>query len=207
MPIYCSRCREATASAQARFCANCGASLHRPLDQKPGRIDATQRFAYVLLGFAGLIFSLVLILGVVTSPPRPLVSEHPETTVSPSPIPTNVPVVSSAQKKTKGKRPSAQSLQARPSQEQTDLLARQDQHSLRTDQHKYSASDKSYITGPRGGCYYINGNGNKTYVDRSLCGEVVSYSNRDGYIRGPRGGCYYINGNGNKTYVSRSLCN
>jgi TolA-binding protein len=26
-----------------------------------------------------------------------------------------------------------------------------------------------YIRGPRGGCYYINGNGNKTYVDRSLC--------------------------------------
>lgn len=26
-----------------------------------------------------------------------------------------------------------------------------------------------YIRGPRGGCYYINSNGNKTYVDRSLC--------------------------------------
>ena len=26
-----------------------------------------------------------------------------------------------------------------------------------------------YIRGPRGGCYYINGNGTKTYVDRSLC--------------------------------------
>lgn len=24
-------------------------------------------------------------------------------------------------------------------------------------------------TGPRGGCYYINSNGNKTYVDRSKC--------------------------------------
>lgn len=27
-----------------------------------------------------------------------------------------------------------------------------------------------YIRGPRGGCYYINRNGNKTYVDRSMCG-------------------------------------
>lgn len=26
-----------------------------------------------------------------------------------------------------------------------------------------------YITGPRGGCYYINSHGNKTYVDRSRC--------------------------------------
>ncbi len=30
--------------------------------------------------------------------------------------------------------------------------------------------DREYIRGPRGGCYYINSNGNKTYVkDKSLC--------------------------------------
>jgi hypothetical protein len=28
---------------------------------------------------------------------------------------------------------------------------------------------RHYITGPRGGCYYINRNGNKTYVDHSFC--------------------------------------
>ncbi|MEZ4841310.1 MAG: hypothetical protein R2821_07325 [Flavobacteriaceae bacterium] len=28
---------------------------------------------------------------------------------------------------------------------------------------------RTYYRGPRGGCYYINSNGNKTYVDRSLC--------------------------------------
>ncbi|OJV54167.1 MAG: hypothetical protein BGO31_12490 [Bacteroidetes bacterium 43-16] len=31
------------------------------------------------------------------------------------------------------------------------------------------SKSSQYIRGPRGGCYYINGNGNKTYVDRSLC--------------------------------------
>jgi hypothetical protein len=31
------------------------------------------------------------------------------------------------------------------------------------------SSDRTYIRGPRGGCYYLNSNGNKTYVDRSLC--------------------------------------
>jgi hypothetical protein len=31
------------------------------------------------------------------------------------------------------------------------------------------ASSRTYIRGARGGCYYINSNGNKTYVDRSLC--------------------------------------
>ena len=30
-------------------------------------------------------------------------------------------------------------------------------------------STRTYIRGPRGGCYYINSSGNKTYVDRSLC--------------------------------------
>lgn len=28
---------------------------------------------------------------------------------------------------------------------------------------------KQLYTGPRGGCYYINSNDNKTYVDRSEC--------------------------------------
>jgi hypothetical protein len=32
-----------------------------------------------------------------------------------------------------------------------------------------SGRSRVYYTGPRGGCYYINSNGNKTYVDRSLC--------------------------------------
>ncbi len=28
---------------------------------------------------------------------------------------------------------------------------------------------RTYHRGPRGGCYYINSNGNKTYVARSMC--------------------------------------
>jgi hypothetical protein len=35
-------------------------------------------------------------------------------------------------------------------------------------------TDHTYITGPRGGCYYINRNGNKTYVDRALCKPLVN---------------------------------
>jgi hypothetical protein len=31
------------------------------------------------------------------------------------------------------------------------------------------AQERRYIRGPRGGCYYINRNGNRTYVDRRLC--------------------------------------
>jgi uncharacterized protein YgiM (DUF1202 family) len=32
-----------------------------------------------------------------------------------------------------------------------------------------TGADRTYITGPRGGCYYIGGTGRKVYVDRSLC--------------------------------------
>jgi hypothetical protein len=31
------------------------------------------------------------------------------------------------------------------------------------------SNNRQYIRGPRGGCYYINSNGNKTYVDHSFC--------------------------------------
>lgn len=50
-------------------------------------------------------------------------------------------------------------------------------------------------TGPRGGHYYINGNGNKTYV------TPQSTINNNNIQTGPRGGQYYINRNGNKTYI------
>jgi hypothetical protein len=38
-----------------------------------------------------------------------------------------------------------------------------------TPPRRASPSYRTYIRGPRGGCYYINSNGNKTYVDRGMC--------------------------------------
>ena len=32
-----------------------------------------------------------------------------------------------------------------------------------------SGVQRNLIKGPEGGCYYVNSNGNKTYVDRSEC--------------------------------------
>ncbi|WP_312149360.1 hypothetical protein [Empedobacter sp.] len=40
---------------------------------------------------------------------------------------------------------------------------------VKTTKKASTSSNKKYTKGPRGGCYYINGNGNKTYVERSLC--------------------------------------
>lgn len=39
----------------------------------------------------------------------------------------------------------------------------------KSSKNQKNSSARSYIRGPRGGCYYINGNGGKTYVDRSMC--------------------------------------
>lgn len=79
-----------------------------------------------------------------------------------------------------------------------------------------SSSDwRTYYTWPRGGCYYINSNGNKTYVSHAYCwtssteSSSNSYSNYSSYEWGhtwhtwPRGWTYYINSHGNKTYKRR----
>ncbi len=86
-------------------------------------------------------------------------------------------------------------------------------------------------TGPRGGSYYMNSNGNKTYVSKSSSSankpaspsrSVTSaafrkpvstadhFSDRSLGVdsrtlhTGARGGTYFINGNGNRSYVSTS---
>jgi len=35
--------------------------------------------------------------------------------------------------------------------------------------HVEPTTERGYIRGPRGGCYYISGSGRKVYVDRGLC--------------------------------------
>lgn len=86
-------------------------------------------------------------------------------------------------------------------------------------------SDREYLQGSRGGCYYLTKGGNKKYVARSLCAEDSSTSDEpetttttpatpkksssDGrtYLKGSRGGCYYLTKSGRKKYVDRSKCN
>ena len=58
-------------------------------------------------------------------------------------------------------------------------------------------SNHELYTGPRGGQYYINGNGNRTYI------TPQSTINAYPMQTGPRGGQYYINGNGNKSYIKK----
>ena len=58
----------------------------------------------------------------------------------------------------------------------------------------------AYYSGPRGGRYYINANGKKTYSVKS---ELVGSILENKIYTGSRGGRYYINCNGNKTYIPR----
>lgn len=103
---------------------------------------------------------------------------------------------------------------SKPSKNPSPVYVPDQQKEISEDGEDTPSGSREYITGPRGGCYYINGNGNKTYVARSMCGGAttnyqrkVSLSSSGGYIRGPRGGCYYITGGGRKQYVDRNLCN
>lgn len=96
---------------------------------------------------------------------------------------------------------------------------------LKTKQEE-SRVNRKYEVGAKGGCYYINSSGNKSYVDKKFCAGVSSPVVKkdemiesklagapskpasDGriYIKGPRGGCYYMNGD-QKVYVKdKSLC-
>ena len=80
----------------------------------------------------------------------------------------------------------------------------------------YGSDGRTYYTGPRGGCYYINSNGNKTYVDHSYCStdssnsssssnysSSSSYSSDHVWHTWPRWGTYYINSKGNKVYKKK----
>lgn len=74
-----------------------------------------------------------------------------------------------------------------------------------------SSQNRTIHTGPRGGKYYINENGNKVYIkdqDRSskpspeiFPAPNTTISNPNVIHTGPRGGKYYINSNGKKTYI------
>lgn len=52
----------------------------------------------------------------------------------------------------------------------SDNSAKSDTKSSKSNKSAKKKGDREYIKGPRGGCYYINSSGTKTYVkDKSLC--------------------------------------
>jgi hypothetical protein len=214
MKIQCPRCKHT--QADSNFCANCGIRF-TALPAKNGNAGI------IAVTIIGVVIGMCTVAGIVASlakkpePSKPFVSDY-KTNANSLSNTSNISVIANAPASTPApkikKSPALTEsntkfdsnsqdkvLEQRTVPEQVPSYERDD------DKNDTLTARREYITGPRGGCYYINGSGNKTYVDRSFCGGSVPDSNPSGYIRGPRGGCYYINSGGNKTYVDRSLCN
>jgi hypothetical protein len=67
-----------------------------------------------------------------------------------------------------------------------------------------TADGKTVFAGSRGGHYYLNDKGEKTYVQDFVGAKIVGKTEKGQTIyEGPRGGHYYYNDNGNKVYVPR----
>jgi hypothetical protein len=204
---YCAFCHTGNHPA-AVFCGSCGHP--RPRLSFLSKITPGLLIAGGLLFAAGMVFAglLVAVTRAPMSEPRalratPQSTPLPVASSSPSPASTPTPA---AKKKTPTPTPTLEEILTVESEPSLSYTAPRDTKINRSN---------GYIRGPRGGCYYLNSSGNKTYVDRSLCGtespsqplySAPSETLSGGYIRGPRGACYYINSRGNKTYVDRSLC-
>ena len=88
---------------------------------------------------------------------------------------------------------------------------------LQKESQAIDRANRKYETGARGGCFYVNASGKKSYVDKKFCNADYTppQTNKAGdkpigatrtYLKGPKGGCYYINSSGKKTYVKKDLC-
>jgi hypothetical protein len=117
----------------------------------------------IVLGFCG-ICGLMSIVTPDRSAPGSVQSTKPVAVVTtPSPTPTVSPTPTRKGKKGKA----ANKVEQDPLYAVPPAVPSYDRQ-----QQTYSRQPRSngFIRGPRGGCYYINSRGNKTYVDRSLCG-------------------------------------
>lgn len=187
----CSQCHILNPE-QAKFCDNCGAhsalaatyltaAPDPPIQYTPAGQGASNSasgawmalavIGIVLFGLCGL--SVLFIPRQNSTPVSNVRSiEKPPSTPEPTPAPI-VTLKGKAGNKKRGKvSPTATPANEPPSgiYSFSQPAPRPTAPASRRSRGSYSSGSRSgYIRGPRGGCYYINGNGNKTYVDRSLC--------------------------------------
>lgn len=211
---YCAHCKMGNASGNG-FCGSCGATRPAFFDRISKELLLVAAVMFVVGGTCGGFFTVAL-LGSATQEHRALnfkSNASPIPTVSPSATAAAVLPPSPAPSTAPQKRTPGAEASATESLGQTTVPESSYRNPVPSAPRE--SSERDYMTGPRGGCYYFNSSGNKTYVDRSLCRAAVSRpapltsssQSSNGYTRGPRGGCYYINSRGNKTYVDRSVCN
>lgn len=207
----------------SHYCAKCGQPLSSA-DYAAAPAHVWQNKNVIIIGALAfsaiaipIIFCGLLSLIPKSEPPRALTSQP---TASPSISPSPSATVPSNSTRTAKKPIPSPSAQEPPKINDSGMSADRKAYPNNPTSIEPSSSGRNYITGPRGGCYYINASGNKSYVDHSFCGrssdsysQPKSFSSQpsaprsSGYTRGPRGGCYYITASGSKRYVDRSLCN
>jgi hypothetical protein len=163
----CVQCGELS-ELNAPYCGACGHYNENRTWVEPGRQWSDGRkgalLALTILGFVGLCGVWGIIMEAtrrpVTTSPTTFKSSVPAAnaiTTAPAKANTNSsPGKSKNSKAAKAVNKSATEIAPLAAIPYGSSTSRQPRSSM-------------YIRGPRGGCYYINSHGNKTYVDRSLC--------------------------------------
>lgn len=158
---HCSAC-ETLNPPHTRYCGNCGTISDLLLVNPSGTIPLSPKNN--LARQLGLLFAILgglTVFGLLCSKPgsgtdtqadQPAPRSFVSNSVTTSPTPT--PTASPAKATNKGSKQPASTPQATLAAPVPGVR---------------QPRSNGFIRGPRGGCYYINGNGNKTYVDRSLC--------------------------------------
>jgi len=171
---HCDRCGNLNPQ-QNNFCGNCG---HSGMEVTSSRMpelaamrpaDNSTRNALLIVGgiTAGLLSICVICGGILGTAPRTanrpaaFVSTSPTPNISPSPV----PVVKSQKPTAPISRPRKTPVPS-PTPSSSDIYDATTP--VPTSPSRRSAAG-GYTLGPRGGCYYINSHGNKTYVDHSYC--------------------------------------
>lgn len=166
----CSNC-SALNPAENNFCGNCGGGgMQDVLQPAPtyamSDVTTSRNSFLLLIGIVGGIVAFALICGGLRfgtpatnsqTTPRSLYTNSAAS--SPTPNPTATPGKSNTMKpaKTPTTGPETRIGSAYPDSPTSPSTRRSTQNA------------GGFIRGPRGGCYYINGSGNKTYVSRSMC--------------------------------------
>ena len=188
--LHCPHCGAHNRN-DSYFCHICGCGLRADAVQQIQSTPDVWRIPLISLCSAlGVVAVLSLMVNVAFISQKPLTQNNsnsaaPSLYQAPSPFPSVTPISNSnasaavANKKSKLKpSPTPSDNYVVPSDEpeyiptpprsEAKSLPRSTPYPEPT-QYYSPTYGHTYIRGPRGGCYYINGNGNKTYVDRSMC--------------------------------------
>jgi hypothetical protein len=161
---YCSKCYTSNPTS-FRVCGHCGTIN----SITPVRRPSSGVLTSVLIGGGGLLLMAVVcgFLSPIVRNSRYLSQPASNAIIplasTPYPVQTKVPRPSPTPKGKKNE-------QTTPPPFSTNIYT-SNSSSSSGPRRSYGPRQSGLIRGPRGGCYYINSRGNKTYVDRSLCNQ------------------------------------